>query len=459
MIMKILQNIASGILGLIFAGVVAILACIINPDIGVWINELIRPEDKVEAPVQDDSKKYYVEVPDWDYIYGRKQNSEDVDVDGSSNASTALGDMITSAVNGLSDAINELEATEVSNPAEQDVTVEDVANTANAIVNAVTGNGDKGIKVIVKDEDEDSEAEELSKAQDNQEQTPAYTPGIPAGRSSYAAFDPEIIELTDPGLAKQAINSADYGQLGDGLTFDTQFYPYYHMLNDTGKALYRQIYANTLALNTTFRPIEQVSMDTMQMVLLSVVFDHPELFWLDTTFYQEYDYNGVALKLRLRYYDRIPDIPTANQKFLANANAIVAGASGLSDNYEKELYIHNYLADKLTYKHNPLDQSAYSAIVGDNTVCAGYAKAFQYLMQRLGVPTYLCVGSAGEMHAWNIIKLGDNYYNVDCTWDDQNPTVYDYFNLSDADNYMHKRMFNSVYLPACNEGTFIASIN
>ena len=103
---------------------------------------------------------------------------------------------------------------------------------------------------------------------------------------------------------------------------------------------------------------------------------------------------------------------------MAAADAIVAGASGLTDDYAKELYIHNILADKLTYKHNPLDQSAYSAIVGNETVCAGYAKAFQYLMQRLGVPTYLCAGYAGEMHAWDIIKLGDNYYNVDVTWDD-----------------------------------------
>ncbi|WP_156036014.1 transglutaminase domain-containing protein [Butyrivibrio sp. AE3004] len=449
--MKILQNIASGILGLVFAGVVAILACIINPDIGVWIHELIKPEDKVEAPV-DNSKKYYVEVPDWDYIYGRNKKEE---VPDASEGSTALGDMITNAVNGISDAIDTLESTEVSNPGSEDVTVEDVANAANAIANAVTG---KGITVVVKtDEDEEQAFSDGSQDTLKEQGNKIYTPGIPAGKSSYAAFEPEIIELTDPGLAKQAINSTDYGNLGDGLTFDTQFYPYYHILNDTGKALYRQIYANTLSLNTTFRPIKQVSMDTMQTVLLSVVFDHPELFWLDTTFYQEYDYNGTAIKLRLRYYDRITDIPSANRQFQAKADAIVAEAAGLGDDLEKELYVHDRLADKLTYKHNPLDQSAYSAIVGDTTVCAGYAKAFQYIMQRLGVPTYLCVGYAGEMHAWDIIKIGDNFYNVDCTWDDQDPTVYDYFNLSDADNYQHKRMYNSVYLPACNEGTFIAS--
>ncbi|WP_408071760.1 transglutaminase domain-containing protein [Butyrivibrio sp. JL13D10] len=451
--MKVLEAIAYGILGLLAAGVVAILACVVNPDIGVGINDLLKPADEEEVKV-DTSKKYYVEVPDWDYIYGKK--TEKVDVAETENASSGIGDMITGAVNGLSDAINQLEATDVQNMAEKDVTVEDVANAADAVVNAITGKGGKGISVSV-----ETESNKLTDSSEDvktdEEDASAYAPGIPAGKSGYASFEPDIVELTDEGLARQAINSTDYGQLGNEYDFSTEFYPYYHMLNDTGKKLYRQIYANTLNLNTTFRPIEQVNMKTMQMILMSVVFDHPELFWLDTTFYQEFDYQGAAIKLRLSYYDRINNIPAANQEFQSAVDQIVAGASGLADNYEKELYVHDLLADKLTYKHNPLDQSAYSAIVGNNTVCAGYAKAFQYIMQRLGVPTYLCAGSAGELHAWNIIKLGDNYYNVDCTWDDQDPTVYDYFNLSDRDNYMHTRMFNSVYLPACEEGMFIAA--
>jgi hypothetical protein len=452
--MKVVESLAYGILGLITAGVMAILACVANPDIGVWVGELLQPADEEEVKV-DTSNKYYVEVPDWDYIYGVREKKEKVEVEETENAS-GIGAMITNAVNGLSDAINELEATNVENLAERDVTVEDVANAADAIANAVTGKGKKKISVSI--ETESTKTKSSDDANKSEEEvTPVYAPGIPAGKSGYAAFEPDIVELTDPGLANQAINSTDYGYLGDEFDFSTEYYPYYHMLNDTGKALYRQIYANTLNLNTTFRPIEQVNMNTMQMIILSVVFDHPELFWLDTTFYQEFDYNGAAIKLRLRYYDRINNIPAANREFQSQVEAIVAGAAGLPDNYSKELYIHDFLANKLTYKHNPLDQSAYSAIVGNNTVCAGYAKAFQYLMQRLGVPTYLCAGSAGELHAWNIIKLDGNYYNVDCTWDDQDPTVYDYYNLSDADNYMHKRMFNSVYLPACNEGTFIAA--
>ena len=64
-----------------------------------------------------------------------------------------------------------------------------------------------------------------------------------------------------------------------------------------------------------------------------------------------------------------------------------------------------------------MDQSAYSALVQGRSVCAGYARAFQYICQRLGIPAYYCAGSSGEDHAWNIVKLGDGFYNVDRKYD------------------------------------------
>lgn len=97
-----------------------------------------------------------------------------------------------------------------------------------------------------------------------------------------------------------------------------------------------------------------------------------------------------------------------------------------------------------------MNQSAYSALVYGRTVCAGYARALQYLLQQFDIPCYYVTGYAGENHAWNIVKLDDGYYNVDSTWDDTNPNTYDYFNCSD-DEYAkdHARRDLSVYLPPC----------
>ena len=98
-----------------------------------------------------------------------------------------------------------------------------------------------------------------------------------------------------------------------------------------------------------------------------------------------------------------------------------------------------------------MNQSAYSALVNGQTVCAGYARAFQYLMQQLGIPCYYCRGYSGENHAWNIVELYGDYYNVDLTWDDTAiPPVYNYFNKTDADfTGTHIRRSLSVKLPAC----------
>jgi transglutaminase/protease-like cytokinesis protein 3 len=102
-----------------------------------------------------------------------------------------------------------------------------------------------------------------------------------------------------------------------------------------------------------------------------------------------------------------------------------------------------------------MNQSVYSALVNGETVCAGYARAMQYLMQRLGIPCYYCTGYAGQNHAWNIVRLDDGYYNVDVTWDDTPGGEYDYFNRTDAEYAgTHVRQSLSVNLPVCEAQTY-----
>ncbi|MBQ7706391.1 MAG: hypothetical protein IJT72_01270 [Lachnospiraceae bacterium] len=60
-------------------------------------------------------------------------------------------------------------------------------------------------------------------------------------------------------------------------------------------------------------------------------------------------------------------------------------------------------------------QTAYSMIMLGKTVCAGYSKAFQMLMNSCGI---LTVGVTSENHAWNKVRLAGIWYNVDVTWDD-----------------------------------------
>lgn len=451
------QNLLFAILGIIMGLVAIIGLCAMNPDLTNVVSEILIAANEAEEanrPVSDvasnsatsysfDPEKFRVsdDVEDSE-VPSDAENAEDAEgvVDVAENAdNSGVGTETTEVANTENAAENEENAGNTDSVEAEETTLLDAVEQA--------------ITPLVTISSDETTIEPVSTS-DMEEFT--YNPEVVYDRSSYAELDPDIIELPSQKQAEQIANTTGYGETGEDLDFNADFYPYYNMLDDNSKALYRQIYANANALNKSFRPIVQTNMKELRNVIESVTYDHPELFWLDTTFYTEYDWDGTAVKLELSFYDSLGDITPARNAFEANADKLIEGARGLSSDYEKEKYVHDILADKLNYKHNPLDQSAYSAIVGDNTVCAGYAKAFQYLMQKLGIPTYLCVGAgAFQLHGWNVTRINGNYYNVDCTWDDQDPTIYDYFNLPDSINFMHTRMFQSVNLPACDDFSFV----
>ena len=75
-------------------------------------------------------------------------------------------------------------------------------------------------------------------------------------------------------------------------------------------------------------------------------------------------------------------------------------------------------------------------------------------MRRLNIPTYYVLGYAKEDHAWNMVKLNNEYYNLDITWDDTG-YIYKHFNLTDGEiNNTHLRTGISKYLPSCNYITY-----
>ena len=263
-------------------------------------------------------------------------------------------------------------------------------------------------------------------------------------------------DVMDDDKADEIETNLSTGPTGDDLSFDEEFYPYYNMLDERGKHLYRQIYANAMELNPDFKAVEKsMPWASFRNVFEAVFNDHPELFWLNTEYSAGYRDNGECLEIVLSFNRTAKDIDAASSSFDQGADNI--GNAAYGSEYEQEKAIHDAILDGFSYsKSAEMNQSAYSGFVNNSTVCAGYARCFQYIMQNLGIPCYYCRGVAGEPHAWNIIKLGGDYYNVDATWDDSEQTWrYEYFNLSDAElNKDHRRTSLSVYLPACNGGQY-----
>lgn len=281
------------------------------------------------------------------------------------------------------------------------------------------------------------------------EESGVKVPEAVSGKSGYQPITEKSEQLPDAEGGEYTSNLG-YGETGDGLVFDAVLYPYYQMLDAKGQHLYRQIFANATVLNEAFVPIEAVPVAELKNVIMAVYNDHPELFWLNTVFTCKYDQNKICAELALEFNLTKEELAEASSEFYNEANAILTRLQNLSD-YEKEIRLHDILIEKIEYvKGADKNQSAYSALVEGKSVCAGYARAYQYLMQRLGIPCYYCTGYAGQDHAWNIVWLDDGFYNVDVTWDDTEGGEYDYFNKTDeeyADTHVRRDL--SVNLPKC----------
>ena len=85
---------------------------------------------------------------------------------------------------------------------------------------------------------------------------------------------------------------------------------------------------------------------------------------------------------------------------------------------EKVAALHDWLALNCRYDlSGPHCYDAYGALVDGRAVCEGYALAYRHLMDMIGIESYYVVSDTMN-HGWNMVKLNDQYYHVDVTWDD-----------------------------------------
>ncbi|BDD40418.1 hypothetical protein GUT184_06820 [Streptococcus ruminantium] len=101
------------------------------------------------------------------------------------------------------------------------------------------------------------------------------------------------------------------------------------------------------------------------------------------------------------------------------ADDIIKNFADLSD-VEKVKAAHDWLVENVHYVDRPgEDQTAYSALVERQTVCAGYANALKLMLDKMGIPNHTKMGkiTGGELHLWNIVELDGKWYHVDATWD------------------------------------------
>ncbi len=155
--------------------------------------------------------------------------------------------------------------------------------------------------------------------------------------------------------------------------------------------------------------------------------DHPEVFWLSRLTMGYYT-DGESTLIQLYSIYSPEEVDARVSALRAAANEFYATVPDRLSAFERQVRVHDFLIDNVEYDSNADDPnnispdgfSVYGAMVNHVAVCEGYARAFQMLMNGLGVE---CVGlmgqSQGENHMWNAVKQDGLWYQTDVTWDDQ----------------------------------------
>ncbi len=194
--------------------------------------------------------------------------------------------------------------------------------------------------------------------------------------------------------------------------------------------------------------------------------DYPECFWLGTNYrYSQIEGEPTVLAMEPNYSFEGAELTEAKAAIRAKIDAIIEDMPDTS-NYEKALYLHDAVAKNTEYKMVGEHQTAYGALVSNKAVCAGYAAAYQLLLNEAGIPAWTVSGvsydpSTNEQmpHAWCVVWIDGVCLYTDVTWDDQGDELYhSYFCLEKSemgkDHVVNSDVFS---LPTCEhygEGFF-----
>jgi len=198
---------------------------------------------------------------------------------------------------------------------------------------------------------------------------------------------------------------------------------YFKQLTEEEQRVYRELLKGIRAREKEFY-LTISDDDSIDRSYHAVLKDHPEIFWVHNrekiykTTYSDSDY--CVFTPGYTYTDsEIDEIQTAMEQSFQEVRALIPEDAG---DYEKVRIVYTYVIDHTQYQTGEDDQSIAGVFWKKSAVCAGYAGAVQYLLERMDIPCIYVDGStkgSTEGHAWDIVKIGQEYYYVDATNGDQ----------------------------------------
>ena len=228
---------------------------------------------------------------------------------------------------------------------------------------------------------------------------------------------------------------------------------YYEQLNFTERRIYKSIYVS-IVNKESYVYIAHIKKENLEKIYIGISYDHPEIYYIDFSTVN-YEIDSCRIRLIFEYLFSRGILATIENKTNQEIERIVSVMSSNSGKgiIQIEKSIHDYMVNSISYDYEALRNKSmnrcsfniYGVINNRLAVCEGIAKFVKLTLNKLGIECFICGGKCTlenekiEDHAWNVIKIEEDYYHIDVTWDirrddAQNKRIvpYDYFNLDDA---------------------------
>lgn len=214
-----------------------------------------------------------------------------------------------------------------------------------------------------------------------------------------------------------------------------------------------------------------VSADDVKNAYIAICNDHPEMFYLSSTLQITQRKRGWAGGEMLIYSnsaeiehiysdEQIHDCELKIERIKA---ALRKDVNLQTTDEQKVLIAAEYLVRNTVYEVDDFyNQNAASALCFGKAQCSGFSRAFKLLMDAWGIYCIVINGDADNEqghvmpHAWNIVRLGGNYYHVDVTFMfganmNRNLPVNHIYLLYDDDEIAKDHSWDRTRTPKCTD--------
>lgn len=220
----------------------------------------------------------------------------------------------------------------------------------------------------------------------------------------------EDIEVKEKEESQEPVNEIFQGDLG--------YQYYYKDFTHEEQIAYRQLYAAIVNFRKNVY-IEHMSVSQVKKIYNALIKDHPEIFYIEDYFYSTEMENYIDVEIC--YIFNQQTVQKYNQQIEQTTQKIIQKANQQKKDIDKIKLIYDDLIDYVSYGEGEHDQNIKSVFIDKKSVCAGYAKAYQYLLLKAGVNCTYMTGVAREDlqgHAWVMVYIDNEYYYSDPTWGD-----------------------------------------